>query len=295
MLGQAHFPSNIVNHATESFHMTFTTSLFKLRSKKNTRHLLGGFVLATSCALSPALHAQTSQSASTSNWTVNLGAGLVSGPTYPGANDNKTELIPIVEARYKDYLFISPVQGIGVDFPIASGLKASAAIGLDFTSRREKESPRLVGLGAVKSAGALLLGLDYRLGDAFAKASLSSRLGSDKRRGTSLDLDVGYNLVRTQSLLLGAGLNLRTMDNTYARNFFGVNTPQSVASKLQAFNAGGGLQSAGEFATALYRIDNSWSLFSRLNLYQLQGDAADSPIVQKKNQNTFVFGVTRSL
>jgi MipA family protein len=295
MLGQAYFSFNLLNRATESFPMAFTTSLLKLRSKKNTRRFLGGLVVAASCALSPALHAQSSQSASANNWTVNLGAGLVSGPKYPGANDNKTKLIPIFEARYRDYLFISPVRGVGVDFPITSGLKASAAIGLDLTSREEKESPRLVGLGDVKSAGVLLLGLDYRLGDAFAKASLSSRLGSDNRRGTSFDLDVGYNLVQTQSLLLGAGLNLRTMDNTYARNFFGVNTQQSAASKLQTFNAGGGLQSAGAFATALYRIDNNWSLFSRLNLYQLQGDAADSPIVQKKNQNTFVFGVTRSL
>ncbi len=240
-------------------------------------------------------HAQTSRPAPVSDWTVNVGAAIVTGPRYPGTSDNKTQFIPVIDARYKNYLFISPIRGIGVDLQLADGLTGSAAIGFDLTSRKEKESPRLVGLGDVNAAGALLLGLDYRLGDAFAKAGLSSRLGSGNRRGTSFDVDLGYNLVKTQSLVLGAGLNLRTMDNTYARNFFGVNAQQSAASKLPLFKASGGLQSAGAFATAFYRIDNQWSLFSRLNLYQLQGDAADSPIVRQKDQTTFVLGVTRAL
>ncbi len=272
--------------------------MFKLTFTSKSQFQPGrvGYVLFTSSclAMGTAVQAQMSQPPSTSNWTINAGAAIASGPRYPGSGDNKTSLFPVIDARYKDFLFFSPIRGIGVDFPLAQGLSASAAIGFDMTSRKEKESPRLVGLGDVKSTGALLLGLDYRLGDAFAKAGLNSRLGSDNKRGTSLEIDLGYNFIKTQSLVLGAGVNLRTMDNTYARNFFGVDARQSEASNLKAFNAGGGLQSAGAFASGLYRFDNQWSAFGRLNLYQLQGDAADSPITEKKDQTRLVLGVTRT-
>jgi outer membrane protein len=252
-------------------------------------------VASVGLTLLASAQAQTSRPAPTNDWAVNVGAAGVFGPRFPGASESKTTLVPVIDARYKNYLFISPIRGIGIDLQLAEGLTGSAAVGIDLTSREEKESPRLVGLGDVNAAGALLLGLDYRLGDVFAKAGLSSRLGSDSQSGTSFDLDLGYNLMKSQALILGAGLNLRAMDNTYASNFFGVNPQQSAASKLPGFKANGGLQSAGAFANAFYRIDNQWSLFSRLNLYQLQGDAADSPVVRQKDQSTFVLGVTRAL
>ncbi len=267
---------------------------FPAKSKSQSGRFACAVLSSICLSVGITAHAQTSQPASTSNWTINVGAAVASGPRYLGSGDNKTSLLPIIDARYKDFLFISPIRGIGVDFSLAQGLTASAAFGYDPASREEKESTRLVGLGDVKSTGALLLGLDYRLGDAFAKAGLSSRLGSDNRRGTSFDIDLGYNFVKTQSWILGAGVNLRTMDNTYARNFFGVNAQQSATAKLKAFNAGGGLQSAGVFATGLYRFDNQWSAFGRLNLYQLQGDAADSPITEQKDQTRLLIGVTRT-
>ncbi len=254
----------------------------------------GALIAVIGCAAVQAQSGRPTPVSATSDWTVNVGAAIISGPRYPGSNDNKATLVPVIDARYKDYLFISPIRGIGVEFPLAQGLKGSAAIGFDLTSRKEKESTRLVGLGDVNAAGALLLGLDYQLGDAFAKAGLSSRLGSGNRRGTSVDVDLGYNVIKTQGLVLAAGLNLNTMDNTYARNFFGVSAQQSAASKLPGFNASGGLKSAGAFAQAFYRIDTNWSAFGRLNLYQLQGDAADSPITQQKDQTTLVVGVLRA-
>jgi MipA family protein len=229
-----------------------------------------------------------------SDWTIRAGAALISGPRWPGADDSRALLVPVFDVRYKQFLFINPNRGIGVEIPLAQDLRGSAALGLDLTSRKEKDSPRLLGLGDVKSSAALLLELNYQPGSAFVKAGLSSRLGSGNSRGTTFEADLGYNLVKSPGAVLGVGLNLQTMDGTYAKNFFGVNAQQSVASKLPTFQASSGLKSSGLFAQGFYRIDNDWSAFGRLNLYQLQGDAAKSPIIQQKGQTTLVVGALRT-
>ncbi len=248
------------------------------------------------CLGSPIAAAQSGASgaAPTSDWKLRAGPTVVTGPRWPGSDATRTRLFPAFDVRYKDFLFINPIRGIGVELPLAPDLRGSAALGLDLTSRKEKDSPRLVGLGNVNGAGALLLELNYQPGDVFVKASLSSRLGSGNRRGSTFETDLGYNLVKSPAAVLGVGLNLQTMDGTYAKNLFGVTAQQSAASRLPVFSAGSGLKSAGVFAQGFYRIDNDWSAFGRLNLYQLRGDAAKSPIIEQKGQNTLVAGVLRT-
>ena len=198
---------------------------------------------AALCALSA--HAQPTGGAgapsqAASDWTYSAGAAVLSGPRFAGAGSNRTMLVPTFDIRYRDRLFINPIRGIGAEVQLLDGLKASASVGASFDSRKAKDDARLNGLGDIGVAPAVRLGLDYRVGQTFASAEVVSRLGSSDGRGTLLEAEAGYNLLASRAGVLGVGLEVKAMDSTYARNFFGVSAAQSAASGLPAFNAQSG-------------------------------------------------------
>ena len=187
------------------------------------------------------------------DWQGSVGAAAVSFPRYPGSDRQRTLVVPSFEVRYRDWFFIDPVKGIGFRNTIADGLTLSTSLALDLASRRAEDAPRLIGFRDIGETFALRLGVEYELGPAFVNAALLSRLGREYRRGTSLETDAGWNVVASEAGVYGVGVNLRAMDDTYARNFFGVDDRQASTASLRRFDASGGLLSAGVFAQAFVR------------------------------------------
>ncbi len=222
------------------------------------------------------------------NWRYRLGAAVISAPRFVGSNKTRTLAVPTFEVKYKDWFFIDPIKGVGVQTVVGPGLSANAALGVDFATRKRKDDPRLNGLGDINQAPALRLGLDYELGDAFVSANLAYRFGKRSSRGTLLDTDVGYNVVTSKLAIVGVGLNVKGMDSTYSRNFFGVSAEQSAASGLRAFTAKRSLQSFGPFVQAVFPISDRWTLYGHAVYSKLRGDAASSPITEKRNQAVLI-------
>lgn len=127
----------------------------------------------------------------------------------------------------------------------ADDLTLSAAVGYSLDSRRAKDDARLRGLGDVNRAPSMTLGIDYRSGDAFLNSQLRSRQGDDNERGTTAELDLGYNVIASRAGSLGLDVTARAMDGTYAADFFSVNAAQSAASGWRQFAAEGGVQRVG--------------------------------------------------
>lgn len=239
--------------------------------------------------VSAGAQAQTSPSSampakSTSDWNYSLGAAVISAPRFVGSDTQRTMVVPNFQARYKDWLFIDPIRGIGVQTQLNGDLGASAALAIDLASRKRKDDARLTGLGDISESAALRIGLDYKPGDAFINATMVSRLGKSNGRGTLFEADIGYNVLKSRSALVGVGLNLKGMDSTYARNFFGVSAAQSAASGLPVFNADSGLQSMGPFVQAVVPLSERWIFFGRAAYSKLRSDAAASPITQDRSQ-----------
>ncbi len=241
-------------------------------------------------------NAQMSLPASSGNsdWTFRAGASVLTLPKYPGAKKMRVVAFPDFELRYKDLLFADPIRGLGFDLRPADGLELRASLGLAPDVRRAKDESRFEGLKDIKATAALNLGATYKFGDAFVESTLRSRLGSDDRRGTTVEGVLGYNLVAMPATQLGVGLSFKAMDARYARTFFGVTAEQSAASGLPAYTAGSGLNSAGVFAQVTHQIDKDWFVSSHIESLRLRGDAASSPFTQKKQQVLFIFSALRS-
>lgn len=224
------------------------------------------------------------------DWALSAGAVAGVAPSYPGSDKSRALVVPYVQARYKDFLVINPVEGVGVEQSVGESLKLSAALGFDLTRRKASDDSRLNGLADVKETVALRLIAKYRTGPVFAEAKVLSRLGNDQNRGSIVSVEGGYSLVATRDSGVDLGLVVRWMDSSYSRNFFGVSAAQSAASGMKAFNAGSGTESAGVFVSGYQRLSPDWTGFARLGVSKLQGDAANSPITRNTTQTTLIAG-----
>lgn len=218
------------------------------------------------------------------DWTFSAGAAVGAYPLYVGSSRSKTLAIPTFDIRYRDWLFINPIRGIGAEVELLQDLKVSASLGASFNARKAKDDARLNGLGDIGSAATIRLGMEYKLGKAFFGGTVISRLGSGNGRGTQFEVDAAYTVLASRAGIFALGLEAKAMDDTYARNFFGVSPQQSAASGLAAFNAHGGLQSIGLFAQAIVPLSDRWTFFGRAAINHLRSDAAASPITQDRSQ-----------
>ena len=224
------------------------------------------------------------------DWTFSAGGLLAVGPRFPGSDKTKVIVVPNIQARYKDFLVINPIEGIGVTYSVDDKLQLGASLGIDLTTRLAKDDSRLSGLSDINEAGALRMSAKYRTGPVFADVRLTTRLGSEQKRGSLVYLEGGYSPIATRDAGVSLGLAVRWMDSSYSRNFFGISPAQSAASGLTAFNAGSGLQSAGVFVSGYQRLATDWTGFARLGLNKLQGDAANSPVTRRTAQTGLVVG-----
>ncbi|MDO6586010.1 MipA/OmpV family protein [Salipiger sp. 1_MG-2023] len=81
-------------------------------------------------------------------------------------------------------------------------------------------------------------------------------------------------------------------NDSYANTYFGVDSDEATASR-SAFDADGGLLSAGVEMGASYQLNDDWGIEGAVTWENYRNDAADSPIVDDTDQWTVRLGVTR--
>ena len=235
-----------------------------------------------------------SPAAQPSDWNFAVGAGVAVFPRYPGAKAERALPLPVLSASYKDIFFADTVKGLGVQTEVMKGLTVSAAVGASIDERKRKDNPKLAELHDISAAPALVFGTDYVIGRAFIDLNLSERIGRQDRKGGVASLDLGYNVWNGSGLNLGVGATAQAMDKTYAKNFFGIDAAQAAASGLPVFDAKAGLKDAGLFAQGQYKIDDHWSLSSRVAFVKLAGNANRSPVVERMTQPSIFLTISRA-
>ncbi len=130
----------------------------------------------------------------------------------------------------------------------------------------------------------------YRLGWLTLRASAFSDV-QDNEQGTeaAFDAELTYRLPR---LSLSAGPGVVWANGERMRTLFGIDTEQAARSGFPQYAAGSGASLVRFSLGAQYELTPRWSLVSRFIAARLQGDAADSPIVLNKNQESYALFVT---
>lgn len=222
-------------------------------------------------------------------WRFSAGAGIASLPEYPGADSQRTRVVPVISATYGRF-FIggepgsgSPA-GVGFDLYRHGGWRLGVSAHGDLTRRKESDDPRLSGLGDVDPALRVGLFGAYSTERFVLRASVGSDVSSSEQ-GTLVRLDALARFRPSERLTLAAGPGLTWANDEYTRTFFGVDALQSARSGLPQYEAKSGINSARFSVGANYQIDRSWSVGANFIAARLQGDAADSPVTADKSQS----------
>ena len=223
-----------------------------------------------------------------------LGAGVEAKPGYFGSDE--VTFGPDLSFSF-GALSVGPLSFGNAD---PDGLSQGFDIGGSFRLVNERSSDdyeELQGLTDVDRAIELGGALRYSASwwDAFAEV----RYGVTGHE--SLVADLGLDLVSRPSdrLTLRAGPRIFLGSDDYAATYFGVTEAESLASAADgtgafaAYEAQGGILSAGLELSAHYRLTDLWGFEAGLRYDRLQNDAADSPITTEDDQLSANLGVTR--
>lgn len=225
-------------------------------------------------------------------WHFVVGAGAINRPTFPGASSTKTEALPVLGASYGRFFIGESLDAVsllalGAYLYTDSHWRLGVAITYDVIQpREESDDPHLTGLGNIdRSAHAEAFGV-FTYGWIVVRGSVVGDIG-ENQRGTWATFDVLARYLPTPQWALAAGPGLRWGTSEYNRTFFGVDSDQSARSGLPVYSLGTGVNLLRFSAAASYRPTVNWSFGASVTTAWLQGDASNSPIVQKSSQVTY--------
>lgn len=225
-------------------------------------------------------------------WHVVVGAGAADIPRYPGSSSRRSVVVPVLSATYGRY-FLGGVPGSGSPAGLGfylhqdSHWRVGMSFAYDFVQpRKESDDARLRGLGDIKRTAHATVFASYTTGWLTVRGNVASDIAGNHQGTTaSLELEGKYRV--TDKLTLQAGPGVTWANSQYNQTFFGVDATQSLRSGYAVYTPKSGIQSLRFSIGADYRISDRWSAGVRATAAQLQGDAADSPIVEKKMQNIY--------
>lgn len=109
--------------------------------------------------------------------------------------------------------------------------------------------------------------------------------------GTLLKGALGLVMPLTADSRIIPSVSFSVADDDYNTAFYGVSSEDS-SDALSAYRAGAGLLSTQAALVAIHKLNSDWSLTGTAAYTQLQGDAANSPIVARGSDSQLFTGVT---
>ncbi|MGY2343037.1 MipA/OmpV family protein [Pseudomonas sp. SDO5532_S415] len=243
--------------------------------------------LTSCCLLLPftALHAE--------DWRYSLRAGAISAPRYSGSDERVVAPLVGGEIVSPYGLFLDSERGLGWAFD-EDDFGLSVYIGASDVRKDRKTgykgSDELNGMGSIKSRPVLGLDGSYHMGPLILGAEFEHALekdDDDHDTGSSwnrLKLSISAPLYDGEHGKVVGSLNSQFGDGDYVRTWYGVSTAQASRSQFKVHDTHGGLISRGADLTWSLPIDEQWSVSTMLAVQYLVGDAAHSPIVERRMQ-----------
>jgi len=230
-----------------------------------------------------------------------IGAGVVHSPSYVGAKESRSHAVLVPDLRYRKGAFEASTMG-GLRYWLRENQDFQFAVKLGVDGGREDHkvkgtlgqsgSDRLRGMGKLKGTAELgVVGSWSGLGLPL-QFELKTALGRNKGHGGTLaSLGTSLPLFAKGDLELGLEASLGFADKRYLQAYYGVTAAQSAATSFAPFSPKAGLYGADLGLSARYRLGERWSMLANLGYHRVLGDAAKSPLVERKGAPTALLGV----
>ncbi len=221
-------------------------------------------------------------------WTLSIGLTSGFSPDYEGSNDYSFGYGPNISASWRDTIFYKG-KTLGANLIRQKKLKAGLLLSKS-SGRSADDNDKLEGLGDVDGSVEAGGFLNYRMKSFRFRVESRQDIGSGHEG--ALVIMSGRTKLPFEKPLVSLELGTTWASDDYMASFFGVDAQQSLDSGLKRYHAGAGIKDVKISLTSGYTITNRWRIGGALEYKRLVGDAADSPIVDDKNQ--FVAGISLS-
>jgi MipA family protein len=224
-----------------------------------------------------------------------LGAGARSRPAYDGSASQYLEAVPVL--RYWAPLgFARSTRG-----PLEGGLHVEVLPGLDAGVQLAYEQGRttnestflsahdLPNIGRGGSYGAHLE-WNGKLGPAPVNAILRSRQNLKAGQGLQADLRLTVGVFQARGFAAGVVGEATWADARSNRTMYGITAQQAAISALPAFSPGSGLLSGSLGLIWSFDLAEHWLLVGNLEGRRMEGDAARSPLTERRSNRYATVG-----
>jgi MipA family protein len=218
-----------------------------------------------------------------------LGLAVFSAPKYEGSKDNRAFPVPLVDLNFNWNGLSVGTKGIEwkfLDKPIALGL----TIGGD-GGRKDKDAKGFLGTGSdyLRGMGEIDATVEYGLsisGEPLGlpiNAAIRKAPSGKGHGGTLLDLGAYVPLDLVEGIATGVSIGTTYADKKYNQAYFGVTPAQAGRTNFPVYTPDAGFKSATVGFDASYIVTKNWIASGGVSTSRLLGDAAKSPIVQRKS------------
>ncbi len=225
-----------------------------------------------------------------------LGPGLRWRPAYDGSATQRIEVVPVVRYFGRPW-FARSTQGVaegGVRMALAPGLHAGAQLAYE-PGRRTSDSDFLKSRNVEDINRGASVGLhlewDHKFGPMPITLLARARQHNDSDLGAQADLRLSAGVYRSGRVSAGVFTQATWANAKSAGAIYGITPQQSAATGLPAFGAGSGwlFGSVG----LLWSVDLSreWIVVGSMEARRLQGDAAQSPLVERTSNYYMSAGI----
>lgn len=217
-----------------------------------------------------------------------LGAGVGIKPKYSGADDADTRVRPVIRLDYGPFFFgsVDNISALGWKFGQTAHWTFSTGVGSDFFPRQESDDDHLRGMGDIDVTPRAFLAATWR-GDWLRAGAVASQDVGGNDQGFRFTTYAHLQWQTTDNLRVFAGPTLSWANGDYLQTQYGVDAGQSARSGLQRYEADSGLENIGIEAGVDYQLTPTWVAGFRASALRLEKEAADSPVVQDKNQMSY--------
>jgi len=215
-----------------------------------------------------------------------VGAGLRLRPAYDGSKTERLDAVPLLN-YYRGPLFARTTQGVlegGVRALVAPGLHVGAQLAYE-EGRRSSESSFLSGrnipsINPSASIGAHVEG-DKKIGPMPLNLLARWRRDRDAARGSQFDLRATAGVYESGPLAAAV----------YAQGTWATERSMRTYYGQPGFQPNGGPSFVALGTYAGYDLSNKWELIGSLEARRLRGDAADSPLTERRSGYYAVLGI----
>ncbi len=215
-----------------------------------------------------------------------IGAGAAVIPRFEGSDEYRVRPVPLIDFQ-KGRFFARTGDGIGLNIVQTSRFTMGAGVNW-MKGYRDSDVPD--GIGKLSDALGGRLFVSTRVAGAVATLSATQAI-TKSERGLVANARVSYPYTLTERLKLIPSVSVNWANAKYMDSYFGVNAGQSAASGLAQYRPSAGFKDVSLRLAVNYELTKDWSVSGAVGASRLLGDAADSPLVERKSQLQAMAGV----